>query len=114
MGINEFNQLTDASIALDTNGHYAAMTGWTAEQIAHAKSELEDAIKDGELWDENLTGYRGEMLNHIENILNSRLDRDDQWFEIQDSRDRNIRLYVNEVVDRDPDAYCSRFCDSQF
>lgn len=98
--------------ARELDRHLDANTGWTADDIAHAKSELADCIMDGgEAWDENLTGYRLDMLTDIESILYSRISRAEKMANITDVMERNINLYCSDVVDHDPDKYCTRFCE---
>lgn len=92
---------------LDTN------TSWTDEDIAHAKSELADCILDGgEAWDENLEGYRLDMLTDIESILYSSVSRPEKMALITDVMERNVNLYCTDVVDQDPDKFCTRFCEA--
>ena len=107
------NSAEDQYRARELDRYLDANTGWTADDIAHAKSELADCIMDGgEAWDENLTSYRLDMLTDIESILYSRISRAEKMANITDVMERNVNLYCNEVVDQDPDKYCTRFCDS--
>jgi hypothetical protein len=46
----------DRARARELDRHLDANTGWTTDDIAHAKSELADSIMHGgEAWEENLT-----------------------------------------------------------
>ena len=109
------SSLEDQYRSRELNRYLDANTGWTADDIATAKSELFDCIRDGgEEWDENLTGYRLDMLTDIENILYSRIDRAEKQAEIEDVMDRYIKRYCDDVVEHDPDAYCSRFCSASY
>jgi hypothetical protein len=73
MGTNDFNQLTDASIALDTNRHYARMdSGNIEERIEELKDEymddtdiITDTILDGSFID------CGQFWNTFRSMVNA-------------------------------------------
>jgi hypothetical protein len=105
----------DIARAKELDRYLDSNTGWTADDIATAKSELFDCIRDGgEEWDENLTGYRLDMLTDIENIMYSRIDRREKLAEIEDVMDKYIKRYCDDKVEHDQDAYCSRFCSASY
>jgi hypothetical protein len=87
---------------------------WSTDDIEKAKQGLYDAIRYfGKEWDENLVSYRLEMLTTIEEILHSNIARIEKLAEIDDVMDRYIKLYCEDEVEGDPDAYCEKYC-SQF
>lgn len=87
---------------------------WSTDDIEKAKQGLYDAIRYfGKEWDENLVSYRLEMLKTIEEILFSSIPRIEKLAEIDDVMDRYIKLYCEDEVEQDPDAYCELYC-SQF
>jgi len=97
----------------ELNRYLDSQRSWSADDIAHAKSELADCIFDGgESWDENLEGYRLDMLTDIESILYSSVSRPEKMALITDVMERNVNLYCTDVVDQDPDKYCTRFCEA--
>lgn len=115
MGINDFNQLTDASIALDTNRHYDACQPWSESDKAHAKSELFDDITwNGKAWDENLEGYRIDMFVEWESVMCSRLPSAEKMAEMNDIQAKYVKLYCDDAVENNPDKYCEMYADSEF
>ena len=88
---------------------------WSSAAIKKAKTGLYDAIRYfGKEWDENLVSYRLDMLVSIEEILLSSIPRIEKLAEIDDVMDKYMKLYCEDVVEQDPDAYCELYCDSQF
>jgi len=84
---------------------------WSSDDISTAKQGLYDAIRYfGKEWDENLVSYRLDMLVSIEEILLSSIPRIEKLAEIDDVMDKYMKLYCEDVVEQDPDAYCELYC----
>ena len=104
----------DRARARELDRHLDACEPWSTDDIEKAKQGLYDAIRYfGLEWDENLVSYRLEMLTTIEEILLSNIPRIEKLAEIDDVMDRYIKLYCEDEVEQDPDAYCEKYC-SQF
>lgn len=77
---------------------------WNAFDIQRAKDNLYDAIMNGAPWDENLEGYRVDMLIDIERIM---LDKDDDKLaRIKDVMYVAITKHCHDEVTANPDKYC--------
>ena len=108
------NSAEDQYRARELDRHLDACEPWSTDDIEKAKQELFDDIRSGDvIWDENLVSYRLEMLITIEEILYSNVPRIEKLAEIDDVMDRYIKLYCEDEVEQDPDAYCELYC-SQF
>ena len=84
---------------------------WTDADKAKAKSELFDDITwNGAKWDENLEGWRMEMFIDWENVMTSRMPRDEKMAMLSDIQTRCVTNYCNDEVESNPDLYCERYC----
>lgn len=77
---------------------------WTEADKAKAREKLYDSIYSGAPWDENLKGYRVDMLIEIERVLVDALS--DKVGRMRDIRAKYITMYCRDEVDNDPDRYC--------
>jgi hypothetical protein len=88
---------------------------WSESDKAHAKSELFDDITwNNAPWDENLEGYRIDMFVEWESVMCSRLPSAEKMAELNDIQSKYVKLYCDDVVNRDPDYYCEKYADSQY
>ena len=97
--------------ARELDRHLDACEPWSTDDIEKAKQGLYDAIRYfGKEWDENLVSYRLDMLVSIEEILLSSIPRIEKLPEIDDVMDKYMKLYCEDVVEQDHDAYCELYC----
>ena len=108
------NSAEDQYRARELDRHLDACEPWSTDDIEKAKQALYDAITwDGEAWDENLVSYRMDMFTDWESVMCSRLSSAEKIAEMNDIQSKYVKLYCEDVVEQDPDAYCELYC-SQF
>jgi hypothetical protein len=108
------NSAEDQHRERELNRYLDSCEPWSDEDMRKAKDELYDDITwNGAAWDENLVSYRLDMFRDWESVMCSRLSSAEKIAEMNDIQSKYVKLYCNDEVEQDPDAYCEKYC-SQF
>ena len=100
--------------ARELDRHLDACEPWSTDDIEKAKQGLYYDIRfNGKLWDENLVSYRADMIADWYETMLSNMPNWEKTAEMFDALDKYIKLYCEDEVEQDPDAYCELYC-SQF
>lgn len=104
----------DIARAKELDRYLDSQAEWSDDDKRKAKDELYDDITwNGAAWDENLVSYRMDMFVDWESVMCSRLSSAEKIAEMNDIQSKYVKLYCEDEVEQDPDAYCEKYC-SQF
>lgn len=101
------------ALAYDRYLEVPDMPEWSDSDINEAIEGLEDdIINNNRVWDED-NDYRVNYALEIERILLNE-PKDEQLALIRDAFNKNVHNYCVSEVNRNPDFYCAKYCDTEF
>jgi hypothetical protein len=88
---------------------------WTDRDKREAVDRLVDRITNGEAWDENCTGWKGDLHATYDSIMTryktTSLKLDEAMLEMSVAFDEHVLRHAQDEVAYDPDKYCEETDD---